>query len=55
MVALTCLFVILWAGIGNGIHKNFEAPIPVHISGLVHDSLVFTTDMFWLVLVLDWT
>jgi len=27
-VALTWLFVLLWVGIGNGIHKNFETPTP---------------------------
>ena len=35
VVALTCLFVVLWVGIGNGIHKDFETPTPVHSSGLV--------------------
>ena len=35
MVALTCLFTTLWVGVGNGIHKDFEAPIPVHISDLL--------------------
>ncbi|KAH8990251.1 hypothetical protein EDB92DRAFT_1763981, partial [Lactarius akahatsu] len=28
MVALASLFVALWVGIGNGIHKNFETPTP---------------------------
>ncbi|KAH9052529.1 hypothetical protein EDB87DRAFT_1570443, partial [Lactarius vividus] len=28
IVAFTCLFVGLWVGIGNGIHKNFEMPTP---------------------------
>jgi len=27
-VALTWLFIGLWVGIGNAIHKNFEAPTP---------------------------
>jgi hypothetical protein len=34
MVALTSLFVALWVGIGNGIHKNLAAPTPVHFSDL---------------------
>ncbi|KAI9453542.1 hypothetical protein BJY52DRAFT_1088953, partial [Lactarius psammicola] len=28
IVALTSLFVGLWVGIGNGVHKNFETPTP---------------------------
>ncbi|KAH9061349.1 hypothetical protein EDB87DRAFT_1560305 [Lactarius vividus] len=28
IVALASLFVVLWVGIGNGIHKDFEAPTP---------------------------
>ncbi|KAH9083443.1 hypothetical protein EDB83DRAFT_2309432 [Lactarius deliciosus] len=28
MVAIASLFVALWVGIGNGIHKNFETPTP---------------------------
>ncbi|KAI9442155.1 hypothetical protein H4582DRAFT_1847844 [Lactarius indigo] len=28
IVALASLFVALWVGIGNGIHKNFETPTP---------------------------
>ncbi len=51
IVALTCLFVVLWVGIGNGIHKDFETPTPVHSSGLL--IAAFTADTFWLVLVLD--
>ncbi|KAI9445897.1 hypothetical protein H4582DRAFT_1868838 [Lactarius indigo] len=27
-VAFTCLFVALWAGISNGVHKDFEVPTP---------------------------
>jgi hypothetical protein len=29
IVALTCLFVVLWVSIANGIHKDFETPTPV--------------------------
>jgi hypothetical protein len=29
LVGLTCVFTVLWVGIGNGIHKNYEAPSPV--------------------------
>jgi hypothetical protein len=35
IVALTCLFVVLWVGISNGIHKDFETPTPVRNSGLL--------------------
>ncbi|KAH9052532.1 hypothetical protein EDB87DRAFT_1722850 [Lactarius vividus] len=28
IVAFTCLFVVLWVGISNGIHKDFEKPTP---------------------------
>ncbi|KAH8992971.1 hypothetical protein EDB92DRAFT_519363 [Lactarius akahatsu] len=28
IVAFTCLFVALWAGISNGVHKDFEMPTP---------------------------
>ncbi|KAI0305707.1 hypothetical protein B0F90DRAFT_1624778 [Multifurca ochricompacta] len=28
VVALTCVFLALWAGIGNGLHKNYEVPTP---------------------------
>jgi hypothetical protein len=26
LVGLTCVFIALWVGIGNGIHKNYESP-----------------------------
>ena len=29
LVGLTCVFIALWVGIGNGIHKKYEAPSPV--------------------------
>jgi hypothetical protein len=29
LVGLTCTFIALWVGIGNGIHKEYEAPSPV--------------------------
>ena len=35
IVALTWLFVILWVGVGNGIHEDFMAPTPVYTSGLL--------------------
>ncbi|KAH8998215.1 hypothetical protein EDB86DRAFT_820342 [Lactarius hatsudake] len=28
VVAFTCLFVVLWVGISNGVHKDFETPTP---------------------------
>ena len=30
IVALTCLYVVLWVSMGNGIHKDYETPTPVH-------------------------
>jgi hypothetical protein len=35
IVALTWLFVILWVGVSNGIHKNYETPTPVYTSGIL--------------------
>ena len=32
IVALVSLFIGLWVGLGNGLHKNFETPTPVRIS-----------------------
>ena len=32
IVALASLFVALWVGLGNGLHKNYETPTPVRIS-----------------------
>jgi hypothetical protein len=28
LVGLTCILIVLWVGIGNGIHRNYEAPVP---------------------------
>ncbi|KAH8977960.1 hypothetical protein EDB92DRAFT_1805358 [Lactarius akahatsu] len=28
VVTFTCLFVVLWVGISNGVHKDFETPTP---------------------------
>jgi len=28
LVGLTCIFIALWVGIGNGRHKNFDVPSP---------------------------
>ncbi|KAH9014334.1 hypothetical protein EDB85DRAFT_2157473 [Lactarius pseudohatsudake] len=28
VVAFTCVFVVLWVGISNGVHKDFEMPTP---------------------------
>ena len=32
IVSFICLFVVLWVSIGNGIHKDYETPTPVHDS-----------------------
>jgi hypothetical protein len=32
LVGLTWVFGALWVGIGNGIHKNYETPVPVRSS-----------------------
>ena len=29
LVGLTWVFIVLWVGIGNGVHKKYEAPSPV--------------------------
>jgi len=29
LVGLTCVFIGLWVGIGNGVHKKYEVPSPV--------------------------
>jgi O-antigen ligase len=29
LVGLACIFIALWVGIGNGVHKEYEAPSPV--------------------------
>jgi hypothetical protein len=29
LVGLTCVFIALWVGIGNRVHKKYEAPSPV--------------------------
>ena len=39
IVALTWLFLVLWVGIGEGIHKNYETPTPVHTSGLLISAI----------------
>ncbi len=54
IVALASLFAALWVGIGNGAHKNFETPTPVHIFPIFSPPRL-TTDTVWLVLVLDWS
>ena len=39
IVALTWLFLVLWVGIGEGTHKNYETPTPVHTSGLLISAI----------------
>ena len=51
IVALTCLFVMLWVSIANGIHKDFDTPTPVHGSGFL--IFAIQADTYCLVLVLD--
>jgi hypothetical protein len=29
LVGFTCVFITLWVGICNGVHKKYEAPSPV--------------------------
>jgi hypothetical protein len=36
IVAVATLFVALWVGVGNGIHKNYETPTPVRIFRFSH-------------------
>ncbi len=55
IVALTWLFAGLWVGIGNGIHKDYEQPSPVH--SLLPSSRRCDPQLTFLglVLVLDWS
>ena len=36
LVCLVCAFVSLWVGLGNGLHKDYEAPTPVRHSQTFH-------------------
>jgi uncharacterized membrane protein YuzA (DUF378 family) len=36
LVGLACVFTVLWVGLGNGLHKNYEAPTPVRHSQALH-------------------
>ena len=51
VVALTCLYVVLWVSMGNGFHKDYETPTPVHGPSFI--ILRFNADTYFLVLVLD--
>ena len=52
VVALATLFIALWVGLGNGLHKNYETPTPVSIP--IYSPLHLIAGIIWLVLVLDW-
>jgi hypothetical protein len=50
LISLATLFVALWVGLGNGIHKDFETPTPVRI--LIFSPFRLIADIIWIVLVL---
>jgi hypothetical protein len=52
LVGVATIFAVLWIGIGNGIHKNYEEPTPVRYS-YTSSRLSIITDFVRLVLVLD--
>jgi hypothetical protein len=52
LVGVATVFTVLWLGIGNGIHKNYEEPTPVRYS-YTFSRLSIITNIIRLVLVLD--
>jgi hypothetical protein len=36
LVGVTCVFIALWVSLGNGLHKDYEAPTPVRHSQTFH-------------------
>jgi hypothetical protein len=52
LVGVSIIFTVLWLGIGNGIHKNYEEPTPVRYSYSC-SRLPIITNFNRLVLVLD--
>jgi hypothetical protein len=38
IVAVATLFVALWVGVANGIHKHYETPTPVRFSDFLTPS-----------------
>jgi hypothetical protein len=48
MVGLACVFIGLWVGLGNGLHKEYETPTPVCYSKRSSFSLPLTlSDKYW--------
>jgi hypothetical protein len=46
IIALATLFVALWVGLGNGLHKNYETPTPVRIFRFSHCFVLLLTFSF---------
>jgi hypothetical protein len=44
IVCLVLAFDSLWVGLGNGLHKNYEAPTPVRHSQTFHAPLLTIAD-----------
>jgi hypothetical protein len=44
LVVFTCVFIALWVGLNNAIHKNFEAPAPVSYMLNRHPFILFLQD-----------
>jgi hypothetical protein len=49
LVGLTCVFIALWVGLGNGLHRNYEAPTPVRHPQPFHNppTLLTLSDKYW--------
>ena len=35
IVAVATVYIVLWVSIGNGIHRHYETPTPVCVSGFL--------------------
>ncbi len=53
LVCLACIFIVLWVGIGRGIHKNYITPSPVRNSTLFFPIMSSLLTFLGSVLVLD--
>ncbi len=53
LVCLACIFIILWVGIGGGIHKNYVTPTPVRNLILFFPIISSLLTLLGSVLVLD--
>jgi hypothetical protein len=46
IIAVVTLFVALWVGLGNGLHKNYVTPTPVRIFRFSHCFVLLPTFFF---------